>query len=110
MPRIFINGADIICPLKDYEFSFALPDGCTEITAGYRLEYSDAEVAVTEENGEFSAKVNASNLKIGTMTVQVSAKLKDGFIISAKKRGNGSGTFGRRSDLHGKGNLRYLRK
>lgn len=85
MPRIFINGADIICPLKDYEFSFVLPDGCTVITAGYRLEYCDAEVTVTEENGEFSAKVNASNLKIGTMTVQVSAKLKDGFIISAKK-------------------------
>ncbi len=85
MPRIFINGADIICPLKDYEFSFALPDGCTEITAGYRFEDSDAEVTVTEENGEFSAKVNASNLKIGTMTVHVSAKLKDGFIISAKK-------------------------
>lgn len=89
MPRIFINVADIICPLKDYEFSFALPDGCTEITADYRLEDSDAEVTVTEENGEFSAKVNAPNLKIGTMTVHVSAKLKDGFIISAKKEVTG---------------------
>ena len=48
MPRIFINSADIICPLKDYEFSFALPDGCTEITADYRLEDSDAKVTVTE--------------------------------------------------------------
>lgn len=85
IPRVFIKGADQICCSKDYEFSFVLPDGSTEITAGCRFTGNDTKVTVTKENGEFRAKVNASNLEIGTMTVYVSATLEDGFIITAKK-------------------------
>lgn len=47
--KISINGTDETCPLGDYEFTFALPEGCTDMTAGFRFAGDGTELAFTEK-------------------------------------------------------------
>lgn len=83
--KISINGTDETCPLGDYEFTFALPEGCTDVTVGFRFAGDGTELAFTAKDDLYTAKVSASDLESGTMTVYASAKLKDGFVISGEK-------------------------
>lgn len=83
--KISINGTDETCPLGDYEFTFALPEGCTDVTAGFRFAGDGTELAFTAKDDLYTAKVSASDLESGTMTVYASAKLKDGFVITGEK-------------------------
>ena len=78
-------GTDETCPLGDYEFTFALPEGCTDVTVGFRFAGDGTELAFTEKDDLYTAKVSASDLESGTMTVYASAKLKDGFVITGEK-------------------------
>lgn len=83
--KISINGTDETCPLGDYEFTFALPEGCTDVTAGFRFADDGTELAFTAKDNLYTAKVSASDLESGTMTIYASAKLKDGFVITGEK-------------------------
>lgn len=83
--KISINGTDETCPLGDYEFTFALPEGCTDVTVGFRFAGDGTELAFTAKDDLYTAKVSASDLESGTMTVYASAKLKDGFVITGEK-------------------------
>lgn len=78
-------GTDDTCPLGDYEFTFALPEGCTDVTVGFRFAGDGTELAFTAKDDLYTAKVSASDLESGTMTVYASAKLKDGFVITGEK-------------------------
>lgn len=78
-------GTDETCPLGDYEFTFALPEGCTDVTVGFRFAGDGTELAFTAKDDLYTAKVSASDLESGTMTVYASAKLKDGFVITGEK-------------------------
>lgn len=78
-------GTDETCPLDDYEFTFALPEGCTDVTVGFRFAGDGTELAFTAKDDLYTAKVSASDLESGTMTVYASAKLKDGFVITGEK-------------------------
>lgn len=78
-------GTDETCPLGDYEFTFALPEGCTDVTVGFRFAGDGTELAFTAKDDLYTAKVSSSDLESGTMTVYASAKLKDGFVITGEK-------------------------
>lgn len=78
-------GTDETCPLGDYEFTFALPEGCTDVTVGFRFAGNGTELAFTAKDDLYTAKVSSSDLESGTMTVYASAKLKDGFVITGEK-------------------------
>lgn len=78
-------GTDETCPLGDYEFTFALPEGCTDVTVGFRFAGDGTELAFTAKDDLYTAKVSASDLESRTMTVYASAKLKDGFVITGEK-------------------------
>lgn len=55
------------------------------MTVGFRFAGDGTELAFTAKDDLYTAKVSASDLESGTMTVYASAKLKDGFVITGEK-------------------------
>lgn len=60
IPSVAINGADTVCLSKDYTFTFPLPDGCTDATAGYSFPLIGDESRVIPTNGVCSYTVGCS--------------------------------------------------
>ena len=88
IPTINISGADKVCRMQDYKFSFTLPEGATDAAYGYEfIGLGDGPLTPTVENGLYSGIIKASTYpaKENSFKLIVSAKTADGFEFSAEK-------------------------
>ena len=88
IPTINISGADKVCRMQDYKFSFTLPEGATDATYGYEfIGLGDGPLTPTFEGGMYCGVIkSAAYLAEETgFKLIVSAKTADGFEFSAEK-------------------------
>ena len=88
IPTINISGADKVCRMQDYKFSFTLPEGATDATYGYEfIGLGDGSLTPTFEGGMYCGVIkSAAYLAEETgFKLIVSAKTADGFEFSAEK-------------------------
>ena len=88
IPTINISGADKVCRMQDYKFSFTLPEGATDATYGYEfIGLGDGPLTPTFEGGMYCGVIkSAAYLAEETgFKLIVSAKTADGFELSAEK-------------------------
>ena len=88
IPTINISGADKVCRMQDYKFSFTLPEGATDATYGYEfIGLGDGPLTPTFEGGMYCGVIKSAAYlaeKTGFKLI-VSAKTADGFEFSAEK-------------------------
>ena len=88
IPTINISGADKVCRMQDYKFSFTLPEGATDAAYGYEfIGLGDGPLTPTFEGGMYCGIIkSAAYLAEETgFKLIVSAKTADGFEFSAEK-------------------------
>ena len=88
IPTINISGADKVCRMQDYKFSFTLPEGATDAAYGYEfIGLGDGPLTPTFEGGMYCGVIKSAVYpaeETGFKLI-VSAKTADGFEFSAEK-------------------------
>ena len=88
IPTINISGADKVCRMQDYKFSFTLPEGATDAAYGYEfIGLGDGPLTPTFEGGMYCGVIKSAAYPAEETSFKliVSAKTADGFEFSAEK-------------------------
>ena len=88
IPTINISGADKVCRMQDYKFSFTLPEGATDAAYGYEfIGLGDGPLTPTFEGGMYCGIIKSAAYLAEETSFKliVSAKTADGFEFSAEK-------------------------
>ena len=88
IPTINISGADKVCRMQDYKFSFTLPEGATDAAYGYEfIDLGDGPLTPTFEGGMYCGVIKSAAYPAEETSFKliVSAKTADGFEFSAEK-------------------------
>ena len=88
IPIINISGADKVCRMQDYKFSFTLPEGATDAAYGYEfIGLGDGPLTPTFEGGMYCGVIKSAAYPAEETSFKliVSAKTADGFEFSAEK-------------------------
>ncbi len=85
--ELIINGDDIVCAQQDYRFSFVLPEGYTNPSAGYEFEMVGSDADLVEKDGVCTGIVKASwyDKNDDSFEVIVHAMDRNGNDVSARK-------------------------
>ena len=87
IPTINISGADKVCRMQDYKFSFTLPEGATDAAYGYEfIGLGDGPLTPTFEGGMYCGVIKSAAYPAEETSFKliVSAKTADGFEFSAE--------------------------
>ena len=88
IPTINFSGADKVCRMQDYKFSFTLPEGATDAAYGYEfIGLDDGPLTPTFEGGMYCGVIKSAAYPAEETSFKliVSAKTADGFEFSAEK-------------------------
>ena len=88
IPTINISGADKVCRIQDYKFSFTLPEGATDAAYGYEfIALGDGPLTPTFEGGMYCGVIKSAAYPAEETSFKliVSAKTADDFEFSAEK-------------------------
>lgn len=92
IPEIAINGADKVCNGYDYTFTFTLPEGLNNPTAGYDCDLGSSLDVTDSGNGIYTVTVKADAYKNGyengitNLEVIAAAETVEGYSISVSKQ------------------------
>lgn len=92
IPEIAINGADKVCNGHDYTFTFTLPEGLRNPTAGYECGLGGQLDVTDSENGIYTVIVKADAYKRGyedgitNLEVIAGAETAEAYPISVSKQ------------------------
>ena len=87
IPTITINGANTVCIMQDYKFSFTLPEGTNDAESGYEFTNTGGGIKLTAENGMYSGVLESQFYDENEISfkLKVYAKTTDGFVFSDEK-------------------------
>ncbi len=98
LPTLTITSPDTVCRTQDFEFSFLLPEGCTDPAYSYEFTFSGDGEPITPVDGLCTGTIHAASYKAGETGFRfiASATTAEGYRFSVSKditiRGHSGGT------------------
>ena len=87
IPTLTITAPDAVCRTQDFEFSFNLPEGCTNPTYSYEFTFSGDGEPITPVDGLCTGTIPAASYKAGETSFRfiASATTAEGYRFSVSK-------------------------
>ena len=87
VPSLTITAPDAVCRTQDFEFSFPLPEGCTDPAYSYEFTFSGDGEPITPVDGLCTGTIHAASYKAGETSFRfiASATTAEGYRFSVSK-------------------------
>ena len=87
LPTLTIISPDAVCRTQDFEFSFNLPEGCTDPAYSYEFKYTGDGAPITPVDGLCTGTIHAASYKAGETSFRfiASATTAEGYRFSVFK-------------------------
>ena len=87
LPTLTIISPDAVCRTQDFEFSFNLPEGCTDPAYSYEFTFSGDGEPITPVDGLCTGTIHAASYKAGETSFRfiASATTAEGYRFSVSK-------------------------
>ena len=87
LPTLTITSPDTVCRTQDFEFSFLLPEGCTDPAYSYEFTFSGDGEPITPVDGLCTGTIHAASYKAGETSFRfiASATTAEGYRFSVSK-------------------------
>ena len=87
LPTLTITSPDAVCRTQDFEFSFNLPEGCTDPAYSYEFKYTGDGAPITPVDGVCAGTIHAASYKAGETGFRfiASATTAEGYRFSVSK-------------------------
>ena len=87
LPTLTITSPDTVCRTQDFEFSFLLPEGCTNPAYSYEFTFSGDGEPITPVDGLCTGTIHAASYKAGETGFRfiASATTAEGYRFSVSK-------------------------
>ncbi len=87
LPTLTIISPDAVCRTQDFEFSFNLPEGCTDPAYSYEFKYTGDGAPITPVDGLCTGTIHAASYKAGETSFRfiASATTAEGYRFSVSK-------------------------
>ena len=87
LPTLTITSPDTVCRTQDFEFSFNLPEGCTDPAYSYEFTFSGDGEPITPVDGLCAGTIPAASYKAGETSFRfiASATTAEGYRFSVSK-------------------------
>ena len=87
LPTLTITSPDTVCRTQDFEFSFNLPEGCTDPAYSYEFKYTGDGAPIAPVDGVCAGTIHAASYKAGETGFRfiASATTAEGYRFSVSK-------------------------
>ena len=87
LPTLTITSPDAVCRTQDFEFSFNLPEGCTDPAYSYEFKYTGDGAPIIPVDGVCAGTIHAASYKAGETGFRfiASATTAEGYRFSVSK-------------------------
>ena len=87
VPSLTITAPDAVCRTQDFEFSFPLPEGCTDPAYSYEFTFSGDGEPITPVDGLCTGTIHVASYKAGETSFRfiASATTAEGYRFSVSK-------------------------
>lgn len=108
VPTLTITAPDAVCRTQDFEFSFLLPEGCTDPAYSYEFTFSGDGEPIAPVDGVCAGTIPAASYMAEETGFRLiaSATTAEGYRFSVSKNITIREHSGGHGDLHGAGRLR----